>query len=314
MGQGAIWERWAGETTHLGLSFRLFLFMSKAVPGDDSSSFVAAFSNRCCFRQPSPAAHWHTPLLLLLFQWLYCDTASYLARSVAFWLLSFLNLEISHLISANCLTPIWNDRMYFCVYANVSISACFPLQSCDVSEDLVCLQLSALCFNFLWWTHSPSLCKTARTRAVPWQFFSRAGYFCPVCGWVLCGCQADRGCRRRVRIKEDVATSSKPHETVLSFLLIFHLNLEKKKKKRKGSSDIRSVDYQFSCCPTAWICVHMLMWPAGFFRLRLFWCVRMWAGSSLNSVCVVFAKAWVWREHLCTWQLDLTEMNGKADL
>lgn len=40
------------------------------------------------------------------------------------------------------------------------------------------------------------LCKTARTHTVPWQFFSRAGYFCPVCGWVLCGCQADRGMQK----------------------------------------------------------------------------------------------------------------------
>lgn len=112
-----------------------------------------------------------------------------LASTVAFLMLSFLNTETSNLISANWQTPNSNYRMYFHVYANVSRSACFPLQSCDVSEDLVCLQLSALkdfVFNFLWLTHSHSLClfkcKTARTRAVLWQFFTRAGYFCPVCG------------------------------------------------------------------------------------------------------------------------------------
>lgn len=106
------------ETTHLRLSFCLFLFMSKAVPGDDSSSFVAGFSNRCCFRQPRD-----------VFQ----RTES--------------SLTLTHTFTftfASCQIPIWNYRMYFHVSANVSISACFPQQSCDVSEDLVCSQLSAL--------------------------------------------------------------------------------------------------------------------------------------------------------------------------
>lgn len=140
----------------------------------------------------------------------------------------------------------------------------FRDESCDVSEHLVCLQLSAPwgfdLISFAWHIHTPcaGICvKEAEPALLRGSSSPVQDIFGPVCGWELCGCQADRGCRGRVRIKEDVASSSKPHETVLSSLLIFHLSL-----KQKRVADIRSVHLQFSGCPTAWICVHMLMWPA----------------------------------------------------
>lgn len=181
-----------------------------------------------------------------------------------------------------------------CSHAQVPV---FRYESSDVSEHLVCLQLSAPwgfdLISFAWHIHTPcaGICvKEAEPALLRGSSSPVQDIFGPVCGWELCGCQADRGCRGRVRIKEDVATSSKPHETVLSSLLIFHLSL-----KQKQVADIRSVQFAVFwlshsldlCAYVDVTCVSFFFFFFFFFRLRLFWCVRTRAGSSLNSVCVL---------------------------
>lgn len=216
-----------------------------------SATDAVSVNRETCFREPmQPHTDTHLCFCFFSVALLRCR-----ASTVAFLTPSFSNIEISHFIAANCQTPSSNYQMYFHVFAKVSRRACFPLQSCDVSEDLVCLQLSALeefvLISFGWHIHTPCACLSVK-QPEPALF---CGSSSPVQDiFVLCvgeRCADVRqigGCRRRVRIKEDVATSSKPHETVLSFLLIFHLNL-KKKKKRKCSSDIRSVDTSFIVLP-----------------------------------------------------------------
>lgn len=78
---------------------------------------------------------------------------------------------------------------------------------------------SLLPFNFLWLTCSHSLCLCVCVKQPePTLFHGSSSPEQDI--FVLCvgECRADvrqiEGCRRRVRIKEDVAASSKPHETV----------------------------------------------------------------------------------------------------
>lgn len=206
-----------------------------------------------------------------------------------------------------------------CSHAQVPV---FRYESCDVSEHHVCLQLSAPwgfdLISFAWHIHTPcaGICvKEAELALLRGSSSPVQDIFGPVCGWELCGCQADRGCRGRVRIKEDVVSSSKPHDC--SQLPAY---LSPQPETKTGSWHQVSAFAGFWLSHSLDLCAYVDVTCVSFFffffffRLRLFWCVRTRAGSSLNSVCVVFAKAWVWREHLRTWQLDLTEMNGKPVL
>lgn len=142
---------------------------------------------------------------------------------------------------------------------------CFDVVSCISLAGFVFLAFADFLLISFWLTCSHSLCLCMCSQK-PALFHGSSSPVEDI--FVLCvgECYADvrqiGGCRRRVRIKEDVAASSKPHETVFSFLLIFRLILGGGDTGVRLTSGQRITRFIVVAQPGS-VCI--FMWPGGCF-------------------------------------------------